>query len=252
VSLTPRQARALAGEWYHWFVEQQQARNEPTAHWEFMREAVGDEISSAILAYSSDVNDPERGEEVDFIWERHPEARATVRPMLADWGETSRFLAARRIVLDNASRDLFLDALYADFAAALKLLIRRARGDYSPDTHSLQFPKFNGTDAGHTAWHLFERWIAAKRPRASTVDRWRAVFLRLKEDFGNRSVTAITPEEAQEWITGLVNSERTAQTVHDVWRAAIRTVFGWAGSQASPEGPLRRRAGHSATQGHQA
>jgi integrase len=86
---------------------------------------------------------------------------------------------------------------------------------------------------------LFERWIEIKRPRVSTVDRWRAVFLRLKEDFGLRSATAIMPEEAQDWINGLINDERTPGTVRDVWRIAARTVFAWAvGHKLIPRNPF--------------
>ena len=48
--------------------------------------------------------------------------------MLADWGEVAQFLHSKRLVLDEPSRRLFLDYLYGDFAAALKLLIKRARG----------------------------------------------------------------------------------------------------------------------------
>src|SRR5262249_7352896 len=126
LTLTPMQARALAGEWYKWFTEQHLARSEPAEHWEFYRERIGDEARPTILRHA-DPHDPE-GDNPDLVWERSPEAREALRPMLADWGETSRFLAARSIVLHNASRDLFLDHLYGDFDAALKLLIRRARG----------------------------------------------------------------------------------------------------------------------------
>jgi integrase len=149
--------------------------------------------------------------------------------MLADWCETAQFLAARRLVLDNTSRDLFLDALYGDFGEALKLLIRQAHGDYSPDTWPLQFPKFEtAVRTGLTPWQLFERWIDARSPADATVDRWRGVFLELQKDFSGRSAASITVEEAQEWATGLVGTERTARTVRDVWVVACRTVFGEA------------------------
>jgi integrase len=49
----------------------------------------------------------------------------------------------------------------------------------------------------------------------------------LNEDFAERSAS-ITPEEAQKWAKGLVNAERSALTVRDVWVIAARTVFGWA------------------------
>jgi hypothetical protein len=100
--------------------------------------------------------------------------------MLADWGETAQFLALKRMVLDEHSRSSFLDHLFDDFWAALELLIKRARGDYSADAYALQFPKFeNARDAGHGPWELFELWVSAVQPAPATVSRWRGVFLQL-------------------------------------------------------------------------
>ena len=149
--------------------------------------------------------------------------------MLADWGEVAQFLHAKRLVLDEPSRRLFLDHLYGDFAAALKLLIKRARGDYSADKYALQFPPFeNSRDTGHSPWQLFELWVGAVKPAPATVDRWRGVFLQLGTEFAGRSAGSITPEEAQEWADKLLTAERSAITVHDVWVVAARTVFAWA------------------------
>jgi hypothetical protein len=166
-SLSPKDARALAGEWYGWYLERQRARPQTAEHWEFFRERICDAVTDALDPYR-DSHDPDR-QEIDDVWEKTPKAREDVRPILEDWCETAQFLAARRLVLDGPSREMFLDALYGDFAAALKLLIRNARGDYTPDTHPLQFPKFDGvSDPGLTPWLLFERWVAAKRPAKAT------------------------------------------------------------------------------------
>ena len=81
--------------------------------------------------------------------ERSEAARADIRPLFADLGETAQFLAARRLVLDGPSRDMFLDSLYHDLGEALRLLIKRAQRDWTQDTYPLQFPKFDeGRDAG--------------------------------------------------------------------------------------------------------
>jgi integrase len=145
------------------------------------------------------------------------------------------------MVLDTPSRDLFLDHLYGDFSAAIKLLIQRARGDYTADTQPLQFPKFeDARDAGQGPWQLFELWIAAKKPAAATIDRWRGVFMQLRTEFTERSAGSITPDEAQEWANKLVNAERSASTVHDVWVIAARTVFTWAVAQKlTPLNPFK-------------
>jgi integrase len=237
-TLTPKDARALAGEWYHWFTERHLQSALSAAHWEDLLERVCDALRDEVLLHA---NDSYEANEVDDIWERSLAAREDVRPMLADWGETSQFLTTRRIVLDTPSRNLFLDHLYGDFAAALKLLIQRARGDYTPDTHPLKFPKFeDARDAGQGPWQLFEAWVEAKKPAAATVDRWRGVFMQLRTEFNGRSARSITPDEAQEWADKLISAERTERTVHDVWVIAARTVFAWAVThKRTPRNPFK-------------
>jgi hypothetical protein len=70
--------------------------------------------------------------------------RKIVRSVLADIGETAKFLAAKRLVLDNLARDLFLDFLYKDVDAALRRLARLSKGDHSPDKYAERFPKDSG------------------------------------------------------------------------------------------------------------
>lgn len=120
----------------------------------------------------------QEGDEPDDVWEHSPEAREDVRPMLADWGEVAQFLHTKRLVLDEPSRRMFLDHLYGDFAAALKLLIKRAQGDYRPDDYALRFPTFeNSRDTGHGPWELFALWVSVVKPAPATVASWRGVFL---------------------------------------------------------------------------
>jgi integrase len=222
--LTSKDARALAGEWYRWFTERHLERALSAGHWDDLLERVGDAVRDELLLFAA----PHADYHLNDIWERSPEAREDLRPMLADWGETAQFLSSKRMVLDEHSRNLFLDHLYGDFAAALKLLIKRARGDYAADDYPVQFPKFeNSRDTGQGPWELFGLWVKTVKPAASTVDRWRGVFLKLGADFAGRT-GSITPEEAQEWADNLISAERSARTVHDVWVIAARTVFGWA------------------------
>ena len=166
--------------------------------------------------------------EIDDILERSEAAREDVRPLFADLGETARFLAERRMVLDGPSRSLFLDNLYHDLGEALRLLIARARRDWTPDTYPLQFPKFEDRrDAGQGPWKLFELWVEAVKPAPSTVDRWRGVFLQLEADFTGRTAGSLTTDEAQEWADEH-HDGRSAATVRDTWVVAARTVWAWA------------------------
>jgi integrase len=219
--LTPKDARALAGDWYHWFTERHLQRAQSPTYWEDRREEIGETLrDELVLASASDLDD---------LWERSPEVREDVRPMLADWGDIAQFLHSKRLVLDEPSRRLFLDHLYGDFAAAIDLLEKRAQGDYSADAYALRFPQFeNSRDTGHGPWQLFEVWAEVVKPAPATVNRWRAVFLQLGTQFAGRSAASITPEEAQEWADTLVTTERSEVTVRDVWVVAARTVFAWA------------------------
>ncbi len=152
------------------------------------------------------------------------------RAVIADEGKTAQFLSAKRLALDPASRDLFFDYVARDFFATLDLLTRRAGGDFGKDEYAARFPKKGEglADPSLTPWSLFERWIAEAKPARSTVDRWRAVFLKLRADFPNTGAAALLPEQMQSWAEGLVNKERSAVTVRDVWVVACRTVFAWA------------------------
>jgi len=220
--LTPKEARALAGEWYGWFTGRMAANNWPAGVWEDYQAHMRSELYGPAMAGGVFAGDP-----LDF-WERDTAMRERVRPIIADEAKSQQFLAARRLVLDPASRTMFLDYVTRDFFAAVTLLVRRARGDHGPDKWAEQFPRFEATaDPSVTPWALFERWIAKAKPANSTVNRWRSVFLRLQSDFPNTNAAALQPEQIQDWANGLINSDRTARTVANIWVRAARTVFAW-------------------------
>ena len=53
-------------------------------------------------------------------------------------------------------------------------------------------------------------------------------FRAMTKHFQDRSAASITPEEAQQWVTGLISPKRSARTVDNNYISASRTVFGWA------------------------
>jgi integrase len=222
-TLTPQQARALAGEWYHWFIARMATHNWSADVWGDYQAQVHSELYGPAMAGGVFSGDP-----LEF-WERDTGMRERVRPLIADEAKSNQFLAAKQLVLAAASRDMFLDYVTRDFFAALTLLARRARGDHGPDKWVEQFPRYEGTaDPSLTPWALFERWITKAKPANSTIDRWRGVFLRLQSDFPNTSAGALLPEQMQEWANRLIDSDRTAYTVANIWVRAARIVFAWA------------------------
>ena len=222
-TLTPKEARALAGDWYRWFTARMATQNWPADVWGDYQAQVRSELYGPAMAGGVFSGDP-----LEF-WERDSGMRERVRPIIADEARSNQFLAAKRLVLDAASRDMFLDYVTRDFFAALALLARRARGDHGPDKWAEQFPSYETTaDPNLTPWSLFERWIAKAKPASSTVDRWRGVFLRLQSDFPNTSAAALLPEQMQAWTNRLIEPGRSAGTVSHIWVGAARTVFAWA------------------------
>jgi integrase len=222
-TLTPKEARALAGEWYGWFTARMADNRWPADVWEDYEAHMRSELYGPAMAGGVFSGDP-----MDF-WERDSAMRDRVRPIIADEVKPHQFLAAKRLLLDPAAQAMFLDYVTRDFFAAVALLARRARGDHGPDKWTEQFPRYEGTsDPSLTSWTLFERWIDKAKPANSTVDRWRAVFLRLRSDFPSTNASALLPEQMQAWANELIDSRRTAGTVANIWVRAARTVFAWA------------------------
>ena len=219
IPLTRQQARALAGEWYEWFLAR---HSRSDGDWEQTLDQVQDAMRRAVGEKRWEENHP------DELWEQGEELRQAVRPVLADVGETSQFLATKALVLNNEAREQFLDFLYKDLAAALKRLIRMSEGDYSPDKYRERFPKLEGTARGDTPVQLFDLWCSEQKPAAGTIESWQYVFREMERHFEGRAAALITPEEAQSWVKSLVTAERHARTVHNTWITASKAVFGWA------------------------
>ena len=168
-SLSQRQAFALAGEWYVWYVGRHEENPGTAEHWHTMWDVL-------ILELESHAS-PEVHEKPwkDLEWTRDPEVRAGIRPVIADEGKTAQFLASKGVVLTTDAQALFLDAVLDEFIAAILRLERLARGDYEPDDRPSAFPKFDGRPvrqgATVTPWALFRAWVKAAKRSDSTVTR---------------------------------------------------------------------------------
>jgi integrase len=228
-SLTHRQAHALAGQWYVWWVGQYEEEPGDPEQWDLMADA-----------YETAISQFGRGDEDDDS-PRSPAVRRSVHRALTSLGRVEEFLQGHSMVLSGDAKAAFLDTLEGEFMAALATLRRRSGGDYRQDRRPEKFPKVDRSMAipstvspsvlrtsGLTAWSAFQLWIEERKPAPSSVNRWRAVFSALRETFGDRDLVSITPEEVQEWIEGLTTEDRSAHVVNDVWLRAARTVGQWA------------------------
>jgi integrase len=224
--LSHREAHALAGEWYLWFVGQHEENPGKSSRWNGLREALWHLLE--LVA----VDDETR--EIDM---EAPQVREEIHPKLADEAKTAQFLASKGEVLTPAAMELFLDAVLQGFLEAADLLKRRASGDYSPDQHLQTLPEYRKATSpvaprsGKTAMQLFEGYIPVAGLAAGTVGRWRVVFTTLDAYFAGRDFDAVSDEEAQRWVTALVTKKRSAFTVMNIWVTALKAVGSWAVKQ---------------------
>jgi integrase len=225
--LTQREARALAGEWYKWYVNQHEENPGQPRRWAELREVL-------FLLLEDVAGDPETGE-IDM---GAPEVREEIHPRLADEAKTAQFLASKGEALTPAANGMFLDALLDEFLEATDLLQRRARGDYAPDQHLQSLPEYRKAApqsavprSGKSATQLFEGYSAASNLAAGSIDRWRVVFSTLDRHLAGRDFDALSADEAQRWVTALVTKKRSPFTVMTVWVTALKAVGAWAVKQ---------------------
>jgi hypothetical protein len=197
-SLTPRQAHALAGQWYSWFIAQHEEDPGTVDEWEI----VADDYEEVCLRFRS------RNEYTDLLQEdelRTLAERDAIHRVLARRGDVDRFLCVQDRALSDTAMHALLDVLEGEFPAALRLLSHRAEGDWSRDHRPEEFPQPAASGSallvaqklsGLTVWSAFELWIEGRKPAAASINRWRAVFVNLGERFVERDAARIAPELA--------------------------------------------------------
>jgi hypothetical protein len=102
-ALTPRQALALAGEWYVWYVGEHEENPGTVERWRAMWDVLVDRLEDFAPDWVI-----EHGWR-DLEWTREPQVREGMRPLIADECKTAQFLASRGVVLNAEARGLFLD-----------------------------------------------------------------------------------------------------------------------------------------------
>ncbi|MEY9880558.1 tyrosine recombinase XerC [Bradyrhizobium sp. USDA 329] len=226
--LTRLNAIALAGRWYVWFVRQHEANPGPAKYWaEF-----GDHLVWDVIYPEAPDNFLEAPKaDPKWEWAKEPEVRDAVRPQVAELARVATFLASEGMALNPAAYALFVDAVSDNLMPAISVLQKRASGDYSRDDNPDSFPEFTDgptRGSGVSCWELFEAFVLAVKPAPKTVSRWRSVFLEMQREFAEVGADGITEDAARKWVHGLINEDRAAVTVREIWLSASRRVFGWA------------------------
>ena len=224
--LTVRNAHALAGRWYSWFLEQHEDSKMNHQHWEDMVEFL---LWDVIYPLAPNEFHEDTAADPYWEWKNAPEVRSQVRPVVAENARTASFLMAQNMALLPAANNLFLDAVEDNLLRAFARLEQLARGDYSPDQTLQHFPEFveshKKSQGGLRCWALYEAWLAAVKPTAGTRQRWHVALKTLDAEFA--SVEDVTLPRARAWMDGLISKGRSANNIGKVWRTALKTVFAW-------------------------
>jgi integrase len=230
--LTQVNALALAGKWYSWFLGQHENDTRLASYWAELRDyLVWDVIGrEATDEYKADTEaDPH------WEWAKAPEIRDAVRPVVAELARVASFLFSAGFPLDDNAYKLFTNAVSDLLFGAFLVLEQRANGDFTPDETPKKFPVLNVGAAvrgeGLSCWALFEAWVNSAKRAGSSVRRVRGVFMELEAKYPQTSAGEITPRDAKVWIDSLINDERSAFTVANVWLSASKAVFTWAVGQ---------------------
>ncbi|MFG1246025.1 DUF6538 domain-containing protein [Xanthobacter flavus] len=210
--LTHKQVVALAGVWYRGFVAHLEDDPGKPFVFEKLRQA-----------FSEGLDDP-----------------AKLRSEMGSLADD--VLAAHALTVDDNSRDALMAAMRDAIRDAAETLLRRAKGDYGPDTVAQRFPsiealpspttgvapKVPASAIGVTLTGLAEAWGRERQPRAKTLEEHLRVVKAFVKFVKHDDATAITPGNVVAWKDALVAEGRlAAKTINAKYLTPIGTVLNW-------------------------
>ncbi len=231
VTLTHRQATALAGELYRAWADEGHSRTISMVHtpgvgWQRDHDTQADQEShwAAIVTMWQRVGDNDDPIELEKI----------LGP-LAD-----RLLVAKGIRrVDEPSRLILLSAFWQALRDAFENRKRNIEGDYSPDLKSERFPEWDSTPRKEnptvapevSLTGLIEEWwkeakAAGRKP--STYESYRNTMAKLVAVLEHDDPSRVTPEDIVRFKDFRIATGVSPKTVKDTDLAGLKTIFGWA------------------------
>ena len=250
--LTLKEASALAGLWYRWFVPifEDDPGTDPDG-WLMWAEQLHD----IDLQYRPELDE----RDFDPSTPRCAAAQRRVTAFLMDHGRVAEFLKANDIRLTDEQMPAFLEALEVEFFASMRLLARRAGRDFRPDRRPEQFPEWKppaatkaaATDHGGsvTLTGVLDGWwreAQATGRKPSTHESYSTTMAALAAFLGHDDARIVTPDDVVRFkdhrlatINPRTGKRISAKTVKDSDLAGLKTLFGWAVSNRKlPSNPV--------------
>lgn len=192
-SLSQKEAIALIGRWYDWYLKQHEENPGDPADWYLGMDQLRDLREWGL---GSPDEDPEE--------QRPPRITKRVREFLTGAADVQEFLVQEGMNLAPEALEAFLDALEEQFLAAHRRLARFAAGDYSPDPAPVHFPTWHAPEEaeqrrGNSV--SFETLVAGWWREAQAVGRspstyqsYSATFAKLQSFLGHEDAARVTPD----------------------------------------------------------
>jgi len=139
-------------------------------------------------------------------------------------------LGRRGLVIDQDSRIRLNERVLASLRQANLVQMKRAEGDYSPDSDAQRFPAFpEAKEATQTVslLALFDGYAKERKLPQSTADQWRKHCETFVSFMGNDDASKVTKADVVRWKDALVAAGRAPKTINDSKLAALRVAFKW-------------------------
>ncbi|MDQ0510634.1 site-specific integrase [Ancylobacter amanitiformis] len=237
-TLTRKQARALAGRWYRWFVASREddPGTDPEG-WLLTLETLRDlEPHGGVVDDGSDMEEHERP--------RGPRTTQRVHAFLHDHGNLAQFFLNEGVTLADGSRPIFMEEMEEEFFAAHHRLMNLARGDYRKDDRLEQFPEWKHPAPAATAPVKAAKASADKLTLPALFNLWKAgnpqaspgtikVYAPKIEDcdafLEGPDARTISVDDIWRWAEHRLTVKKLSpKTVRDNDIAALKSVMGWA------------------------
>lgn len=206
ITLSQRQCRELAGEWYRAKRDQYEENPGRPESWWFSRAELEPE-------------DPEEREE------------GLIKPTAWLIEERDALLLRKGLLVRPASAEALLQDMGDLWISLCDLMERRAAGDYGPDPIEGTLPAVSEVQAPKAAAatvsikKLFEDYEATGTASPATIKKWRGVIDKFVEFLGHDDAAAVTVQDVDRWARALIAKPLSVKSVRDGYLAAVSVVM---------------------------
>jgi len=225
VSLTPRQCRAMAGEWYKAMsISEEERFTESPRAWDWDAD-----IAAILPEGEADPDEP-------------------LRPFPFVVEARDRLLAEQGLRVDAESSERLLQDMLSLYLQFLRLMQRRCAGDYGEDPVIDTLPKLETQQQGLpkgspkvSLTQLFEEFAARQSASPHTIRKWRRAIESFVSHLGHDDATKATRSDAHSWFDSLLATGLSVRTVRMTYRAALARIFKVAHDRGRlNENPMQR------------